>query len=99
MKISTKSFLYRLPPISILTLGLLIFQFGVEGWATISPTNLPDSERLIAKDQDEKEATVTILRPASTSRVKEPLTLSPDQGKKALGLLLLVLSAAAEESS
>ena len=99
MKLRSQSIIFRISAIGFLAIGLLIFQFGVEGWATISPTNLPDSERLIAKDQEEKEATVTILMPASTSRVKEPLSLSPDQGKKALGLLLLVLGAAAEESS
>ena len=99
MKIISKSFISRLSTIGLLAIGLLIFQFGVEGWATISPTNLPDSERLISKDQNEKEATVTILKPASSSRVYESLNLSPDQGKKALGLLLLVLSAAAEEST
>ena len=99
MKVRSHSFLYRVSAISLLASGLLIFQCGVEGWATISATNLPDSERLVAQDQGEKEATVTILMPASNSRVNEPLSLSPDQGKKAMGLLLLVLGAAAEESS
>jgi len=97
MKTISKSFVSRLSTIGLLAIGLLIFQFGVEGWATVSPTNLPASERLISKDQNEQEATVTILKPASTSRVSEPLSLSHDQGKKALGLLLLVLGAAAEE--
>ena len=98
MKSRSNSFIYRLSAVGLLAIGILIFQFGVEGWATISPTHLPDSERLVAKDQDEKEATVTILRPASSSRANEPLSLSPDQGKKAMGLLLLVLGAAAEET-
>ena len=99
MKVLSKSFILRLSAIGFLASALFLFQFGVEGWATISSTHLPDSERLITKDPSEKEATVTILMPASHSRVREPLSLSPDQGKKALGLLLLVLGAAAEESS
>jgi len=99
MKVKSHSLIYRLSAIGLVASGLFLFQFGVDGWATISPTDLPESERLIAKDQGEQDATVTILMPASNSRVKEPLSLSPDQGKKALGLLLLVLGAAAEEST
>ena len=99
MKNKPQTIKYRLLAICLFAVGLLTLQTGIEGWATISPTGLRESERLISKEPQEKDSTVTILKPASKSRVKDPLVLSPDQGKKALGLLIFLLGAAAEEST
>lgn len=100
MKKKFQTFMYRLSAIGLISIGLVFFQSVLEGWADISPTSLPNSERLISKEPEETDSIVTILKPATKSRVNEPLTtLSQDQGKKALGLLLFVLGAAAEEST
>ena len=102
MSIKTKSLICRFTALGILSVSLLLFRFGVEGWAKMGSYNLQGSERFISQTYAEEEPTITILKPAVESSSNKQLRIAPPLGlsdKKRLGVLLLVLGVVAEEES
>jgi hypothetical protein len=96
-----KPFICKATTVGVLTLSLGLSVLGVEGWANIGSYNMQGSERYISQAFEETEPTITILRPASLSSSKKSLRTEPPLGlseKKRLGVLLIFLSAVAEET-
>ena len=96
-----KTFIHKALAVGCLTLSFGLSILGVEGWANIGTYNMQGSERYISQSFEQAEPTITILRPASLSSSHKRLRTEPPLGlseKKRLGVLLIVLSAMAEES-